>query len=368
MIAGGSGLRHRGVNGICDPPTLTVRVRPTEPKGAASPLAGSNARPERQNRLQDVSGFALGLVLFAAVLHAGWNAIAKHIPSRLAASTSIGLAYLAAGVVGLLIPPLPAAPSWPYLALSACLQTAYLILLTSSYRLGDFSQLYPLARGLAVVGVSIVSVAVLGEQLSTVQLIGVGVIAGALIALTFTGSRSGNRRGIGLAVLTAICIAAYTIIDGLGVRRSGAPLGYAAALFLLQGMTLPLTCLGLSSDPRNLAAELRRHWRLGCLGGVMSLVAYAIVVWAQNQVSLALVAALRETSVLLAGVLGWIVFGERLSPVRTLLTIAAVGGWRRSSWAESPARLEHTDFGFRQMCVTVERLFAILEPWSVLRP
>jgi drug/metabolite transporter (DMT)-like permease len=268
----------------------------------------------------------LGLVLFAAVLHAGWNAIAKHIPSRLATSMTMGLTYLVGGAVGLLALAVPARPSWPYLAVSACLQTAYLILLTSSYRHGDFSQLYPLARGLAVVQVSIVSVAVLGERLSTVQLVGVAVIAGALIGLTFAGARQGSRRGIGLAVLTAVCIAAYTLVDGLGVRRSGAPLGYAAALFALQGVTLPLTCVGLAPDRTRLLEELRSHWRLGCLGGLMSLVAYAIVVWAQNQVPLALVSALRETSVLLAGVLGWLLFHERLSPVRTLLTIAAVGG------------------------------------------
>jgi drug/metabolite transporter (DMT)-like permease len=280
-----------------------------------------------------MSGYVVALVLFAAVLHAAWNAIAKHIPSRLAASGLIGLAYLVGGAVGLLLLRLPAAGSWPYLAASAALQTAYLILLTGSYSHGDFSQLYPLVRGLAVVQVSVVSVAVLGEQLSTLQLIGVAVIAGALIALTFVGlprvtakGQPGSRRGIGLGVLTAVCIAGYTLVDGEGVRHSGAPLGYAAALFFVQGVTLPLTCLALATDRTELAAELRTHWRLGSLGGLMSLVAYAIVVWAQNQAPLALVSALRETSVLLAGVLGWLVFGERFSPARTVLTLAAVGG------------------------------------------
>jgi drug/metabolite transporter (DMT)-like permease len=281
-----------------------------------------------------VSGYVVALVLFAAALHAGWNAIAKHIPSRLAASTLIGLAYLVGGALGLLLLPLPATGSWPYLAASAALQTAYLILLTSSYAHGDFSQLYPLVRGLAVVQVTVVSVLVLGEQLSTVQLIGVAVIAGALITLTFVrprttgeGGQPDSRHGIGLGVLTAVCIAGYTLVDGQGVRHSGAPLGYAAALFVVQGVTLPLTCLALAGPDRTeLAAELRTHWRLGCLGGLMSLVAYAIVVWAQNQAPLALVSALRETSVLLAGVLGWLIFGERFSPARTVLTLAAVGG------------------------------------------
>ena len=298
-----------------------------------------------------MSAYVVGLVLFAATLHAGWNAIAKQIPSRLAASALIGMTYLAGGLIGLALLPLPAAESWPYIAVSACLQTAYLILLTSSYGYGDFSQLYPLVRGLAVVQVTVVSLLVLGEVLSTVQLIGVAVIACSLIALTFVGApaspgspprdraeparprsarspsaRSRSRRGVGLAVLTSVCIAAYTLVDGQGVRHSGAPLGYAAALFVLQGITLPLTCLVLSRDRAALGAELRRDWRLGTLGGLMSLVAYAIVVWAQNQAPLALVSALRETSVLLAGVLGWLFFRERLSPVRTLLTVTAVAG------------------------------------------
>jgi drug/metabolite transporter (DMT)-like permease len=273
-----------------------------------------------------MSGYVVALVLFAAALHAGWNAIAKHIPSRLATSTLIGLSYLVGGAVGLLLLPLPATGSWPYLAVSAGLQTAYLILLTSSYAHGDFSQLYPLVRGLAVVQVTVVSVGLLGERLSALQLIGVAVIAGALIALTFVGPRFGGRRGVGLAVLTAVCIAGYTLVDGQGVRHSGAPLGYAAALFVVQGITLPLSCLALAVDRTELGRELRTHWRLGSVGGLMSLVAYAIVVWAQNQAPLALVSALRETSVLLAGVLGFLFFAERLSPARTVLTVVAVGG------------------------------------------
>jgi drug/metabolite transporter (DMT)-like permease len=274
-----------------------------------------------------VSGLVLGLVLVAAALHAGWNAIAKGIPSRLAASTLIGLVYLAGGVVGLFILPLPASDSWLYVGASAVLQTAYLILLTSSYRHGDFSQLYPLARGLAVVTVTIVSVVVLGEQLSRTQLFGVTAIAGALIGLAvLPWSATRGRRGLSLAMLTGICVAAYTLVDGEGVRHSNAPLGYAAALFALQGLTLPITCLALASDRPQLRTELGRHWRLGCLGGAMSLVAYAIVVWAQSQEPLALVSALRETSVLLAGVIGWLAFGERFSPVRTVLTVVAVGG------------------------------------------
>ena len=270
----------------------------------------------------------VGPVLVAAILHAGWNALAKYIPSLLAASTLMGVVYLVAGGIGVLILPSPAVASWPYLAVSACLQTGYLILLTTTYRHGDFSQLYPLARGLAVVQVAVVSAVLLGERLSVLQTVGVGVIAGALLLLAIPRSRStgGHRRGVTLAVLTGVCIAAYTIVDGQGVRQSGAPLGYAAALFLLQGVALPVTCALLAPDRPRLIRELRQHWRLGALAGSMSLVAYVIVIWAQSVALLGVVSALRETSVLLAGVLGWVAFGERLSASRTLVTFAAVGG------------------------------------------
>ncbi len=270
----------------------------------------------------------VGLLLVAALLHAGWNAIAKHIPSHLAASALIGGVGLVGGLVGVLVLPSPAPESWPFLIVSACLQTGYLILLTAAYRHGDFSQLYPLARGLAVVQVTLISAVVLGERLSVLQQVGVGVIAGALVLLALTPLQSSGRgrRGVGLAVLTGVCVAGYTVVDGQGVRLAGTPLGYAAVLFLLQGAALPLTCAWLAADRRQLIVEVRQYWRPGALGGLMSLIAYAIVVWAQSMTPLAVVSALRETSVLLAGVVGWFVFGERLSPVRTLLTIAAVGG------------------------------------------
>jgi uncharacterized membrane protein len=274
-----------------------------------------------------MSAYVVGPVLVAALLHAGWNAIAKHIPSQLAASSLIGGVYVIVGCVGVFILPHPAAVSWPFLAVSACLQTGYLLLLTASYRHGEFSQLCPLARGLAIVQVAIVSAVVLGERLSALQMVGVGVIAGALLVLAFLRSRptGRNRRGVGLAVLTGVCIAGYTIIDGQGVRQSGAPLGYVAALFLLQGVALPLTCTWLAPDRQQLsraAATLatRRSGRPDVTGRVRDRGL------GQCVTPMALVCALRETSVLLAGVLGWVAFGERVSPVRTLLTIAAVGG------------------------------------------
>ena len=163
------------------------------------------------------------------------------------------------------------------------------------------------------------------------QLLAVAAVAGALISLACVGSgvslfSGGQRRGAGFALVTGVCIAAYSLIDGVGVRLSGSPLGYAMWLFALQGVVVPALCWVRAPDRRVLAGEVGRWWRLGLLGGLLSLVAYAMVVWAQGLAPLALVSALRECSVLLAGVLGVVFFRERFSVRRAVLAVVAVAG------------------------------------------
>lgn len=161
-------------------------------------------------------------VLFAAVLHGGWNAIAKGIPDRLAASSLIGAAHLVVGFIGLWFVPAPAPASIIFFILSSLVQTGYLILLTASYKFGDFSQVYPLARGLAVLAVTVFSTVVLGEYLSPGQSAGVALVTAALLSLVLlkgsVRAAGHNRKGLLLAVLTGLTIATYSLIDGVGVR------------------------------------------------------------------------------------------------------------------------------------------------------
>ena len=185
-------------------------------------------------------GIAL-LVLLAAVFHSSWNPIAKHVPNRLASATLIALVYLVAWAVGVVIFGFPGSDAWPFIIVSAVLQTAYLLLLTASYKHGDFSQICPLARGLAVLLVAIVSVTLLAEHLSRVQLAGVAVMGGSLLGLALIG-KGGSHKGVFFAVLTGDCIAAYSIVDGVGVRESGNAFGYISWLFLLQGISIPVVC------------------------------------------------------------------------------------------------------------------------------
>jgi drug/metabolite transporter (DMT)-like permease len=271
-----------------------------------------------------MAGLVFAAVLGAAVLHAAWNALAKAIPDPRVVAGLLSVAGLVLGAIGAAVLPPPAPGAWPYLVASAFLQAGYLLLLVQTYRYGEFGQVYPLARGLPPLLVTGFSLAVLGERLSGGQLAGVIVVSLALTALVFAGSRVAVGSGLGLAAATGVVIAAYTIVDGVGVRRADHPLSYIAWLFLLEGLLVLVVSRLLFG---------RGLWRasipsapLGLLGGVLAAVAYGTVLWAQSRAPLALVSALRETSLLFAGVIGTLAFGERFRPLRLAATVAAVAG------------------------------------------
>lgn len=268
----------------------------------------------------------LAAVLGAAVLHGAWNAIAKAIPARLVSSALIGLVYLVAGAVGCLVLPPVASAAWPYLLASALAQTAYLVLLTAAYSRTEFGRAYPLTRGISVLGITAASTTLLGERLTAIQLVGVAVVAVSLLALSWSRAAGQDRLGTALIMAVGVTVTTYSLLDGVGVRASGQPLSYAAWLFLLQGAAIPFVCLALSRDRRAFLGGLRTYAVPGVVGGVISLAAYTIVVWAQSLAPLAVVSAVRETSVLAAGLIGFLVFGEPFRAARAVASVVAVAG------------------------------------------
>lgn len=274
-----------------------------------------------------MSGVVFGAVLAAAILHASWNAIAKLIPDPRVSATLISLVGLAAGAVGVVLLPLPEPVAWPFIAGSSVLQAGYLLLLVRAYRHGEFSQVYPLARGLPPLLVTVVSLGWLGEQLSAGQLAGVVVVSAALIGLVFIRGRGDPVRvgaGLGLAAATGLVITAYSLVDGVGVREAGQPLSYLAWLSMLQGgLALAISAAGAGPG---FGRAIRRSAPIGLLGGGLALVTYAVVLWAQSRAPLPLVSALRETSLLFAGVIGTLVFREPFRLSRLAATVVAVAG------------------------------------------
>jgi drug/metabolite transporter (DMT)-like permease len=273
-----------------------------------------------------VAPAVLGAVLLAAVLHAVWNALAHAIEDRLVGFALIGVAVTLGGALIVLASPAPSTASWACLGGSAALHVAYNLLLMRSYRLGEFGQVYPLARGTSPWLVAIVAAVLLGEQLSVVRVVGVVTISCGLAALVLVGGvpTRAARPALAAAVLTGVVIAAYTTVDGVGVRSAGTVAGYTGWLFLLQGPVLPVVAL-LARRAR-LAHEVRPHLLLGLLGGTLSLAAYGLVLWAQTRGALAPVAALRETSVVVGAVIGAVFFGERFGRWRIAATVLVAAG------------------------------------------
>ncbi|MEO6921050.1 MAG: DMT family transporter [Collimonas sp.] len=279
----------------------------------------------------------IALVLCAALLHASWNAMLKSSGDRLWAITLMTVGSAVAAVPIVLWAPMPAAASWPYILMSVVLHAGYNLFLVRAYRAGDFGQSYPIARGSSPLLVSLGAAFFAGEQLGTLTLIGValislGIISLAQIKLNNRRNPDGRRQWDAplSAFTTGVFIAGYTIVDGLGSRVAGSAASYAGWMFLLDG--LPLLVIYLSLHGRLPAVLATRATWNALGGGVMSLLAYGIVIWAITLVPMGPVSALRETSVLFAALIARMFLGEaltfrRLSSCAVIAAGAVVLGW-----------------------------------------
>ncbi|GGX77520.1 DMT family transporter [Streptomyces hiroshimensis] len=262
-------------------------------------------------------------VLIAAVTHASWNAIAHGIKDQLLAFTLVGGGGAACGLAMAGFVPLPDGAAWPYLLASAVLHVVYQMLLMRSFTLGDFGQMYPIARGTAPLAVTVLAAAFAGETPGGWQAAGVAVASAGLVGLALWGIRGSGSRpqwaAIVAAAATGLAIAAYTVVDGLGVRASGTPLGYIAWLMILEGTPIPLYALAARRGA--FVAQIRPFAVRGLVGGVLSVSAYGLVLWAQTRADLAPISALRESSILVGAAIGALFFKERFGAPR----IAAAG-------------------------------------------
>jgi len=266
------------------------------------------------------------IVLLAALLHAGWKAIIKIKGDRLLTMAVVTLAgsMLSAPFLLLVTPPDPA--SWPLLALTILLHTGYHLFLPVAYDHGDLGQVYPIARGSAPLLVTIGAIVFAGETLHPLALLGVICLATGVMSLTFEKERgiSKNPKAVIYALLTALFIASYTVVDGIGVRESGSILGFAVWLTVGDGLLTYIIVLCWKG--RATLAVTRRNWRPGIAGGAMQVGAYWIIIWALALAPMAMVSALRETSVLFAAILSTFLLKEGFGVWRFISTsLAALG-------------------------------------------
>jgi drug/metabolite transporter (DMT)-like permease len=276
-------------------------------------------------------------VLAAAVTHATWNAIAHGIKDQTLAFALIGVGGTAVSVPLVIVAAMPRSASWPYLLASVAIHVFYNLLLMQCYRLGEFSQVYPLARGVSPLVVTILAAVFVHEHLAFFQVVGVVIVSAGLAFLVFGGRRApaGGHGGVVppgqqsqgaflAAVGTGLTIAAYTTVDGVGVRLSASPVGYIGWLIMLESLCVPLFALIRRREV--LLKQPRRILLSGLAAGALSVLAYGLVLWAQTRGALAPIAALRETSVIFAAIIGTVIFREPFGRTRITATVLVVAG------------------------------------------
>ena len=263
---------------------------------------------------------ALSLVLFAALLHAGWNAMLKSVTDRAGVLAAVSAAHAVLWLALVLAFPLPAMASWPSIVASTLLHYGYYMLLFRAYRHGDLSQVYPISRGLAPALVALSAVILIGETLTPLGWSGLSCVSlGVGILALQRGAVHASRQSVGLALGLGVLIASYSVADGIGVRLSESVFGYMGWLFLLE---LPVPLAIALTRRRNGGGFGGRVLLMGGLGGVAAVSAYGIVLYVKTIAPLGAVSAVRESSVIFAALLGILVFGER--PVAGRLIAAAV--------------------------------------------
>ena len=264
-------------------------------------------------------------VLGAAFLHALWNALIKVGTSKLGGMVILSLTEVPIGLAIAATRPMPAPEVWPWVIAAGCTHFAYKFFLTYAYDRGDLSRVYPIARGAAPMIVALVGAATLADAVTTHEYLGI-VLLGAGILLMARGvfAQGEERRMLPFAIGSACATATYTLIDGLGARISGDAVAYVAWVFVADGLifsTVMLSLRGPDILPRD-----RRSWGLASVASASSYGAYAVSIWAMTIAPIAVVAALRETSILFAVLIGWLVFGERMDRGKMMAAGLIVGG------------------------------------------
>ena len=268
------------------------------------------------------------IVLLSALLHAAWNAFIKSGDNKFVETTLLVTGAGAIAAVVLPFVPGPARASWPFLGASVAIHCVYFSLVALAYRTGELSFAYPLMRGSAPLFTAVLTVSFVGEPIGGGGWLGILLLCAGILWLGRDGWRSANsqKHALAFALINAVVIVAYTIVDGLGVRASRNAWSYVLWLFFLN--TFPLLAIGFGSNARAILSVPLRGWGKGFAGGLCTVCAYGLALWAMTQAPIALVAALRETSVLIGTALGALLLKERFGLNRwfaaALITAGAV--------------------------------------------
>lgn len=264
-------------------------------------------------------------VLCAALLHASWNALVKVSADRLVLLAVLKVTTTVIAVASTPFISIPPVEAWPYIAASVAIHTAYFLFLTISYRFGDLSQVYPVSRGAAPLLVAGFAVVVLGETLELQASIALLLISCGIMSLVFSEKGAiGQPKAVGAALATGCFIAGYTVADGAGARLTQDALSYILWLNVFNG--IPIILIAAALRRGELVSQARQVWKGGALSAIISLAAYWIVLWASTQAPLALVAAVREASIVFALLFGAIFLKEKVNLRKVMSVFVTLTG------------------------------------------
>jgi drug/metabolite transporter (DMT)-like permease len=274
-----------------------------------------------------MDAFVFAAVLLAAACHAGWNATIKRGLDPLATTVLISIGAAIVSALALPVVGLPAMAAWPWCLASVLIHLVYFSALIESYRSGDMGQVYPIARGSAPLMTAIATTVFIGERLGVSGWCGIGLLVAGVALLSLRGGRELarlDRRAVGFALFTAVTVCAYSVVDGVGARLAGSANAYSAALFA--GIGPVMASYALVRRGREVIPTMARHWVLGLVGGTLQLGSYGIAIWAMTLAPIAIVAALRETSVLFGAAIAVVFLKEPLRPSRIGAALLIVAG------------------------------------------
>jgi Predicted membrane protein len=270
-----------------------------------------------------MSTFVVALALCAALLHASWNAFLRSGADRFWTMTVMTLAMTIVAIPVAFVLPWPSAASWPYIAGSAVFQLAYSLSLVAAYRHGELGQVYPIIRGSAPLLVTFGGLVFMGEVLRPMTMGGIMLIVTGIMLLALGRGRA-TASSMGFALATAVCISGYSTVDAIGIRLSGNSAAYITWVFLLPGILMVIAFIAARG---RLAIDIRSRetWKASA-GGMVSLLSYGAVLVAYSIAPAGPVSALRETSVVFAVLIGWLLLGETLTPKRIAACIVVAAG------------------------------------------
>jgi drug/metabolite transporter (DMT)-like permease len=259
-------------------------------------------------------------IILAAFLHAIWNAMVKNEDNKYLAVTAIVLGHVPISVLIILLTPIPSVESIPFIILSALLHIGYEWYLLSAYRFGDLTKVYPIARGTAPILITIVSLIFLGVALSNFEILGIFIISLGILSLSLQGAKGiKNRSAVIYALVTGFFIMGYSITDGYGARVSNSFLSYMGWSFILNATIFPII-LKINNKSEIITKTFKEGKKIFFIGGTLSYIVYGIVIWGFTQAPIALITALRETSIIFALLIGTFFLKEKFTLLKVIAT------------------------------------------------